>query len=153
MDKEPEDEEFTFDDYEETEEEGLDLPDLEEELSAVEEEEPEVADEEPEEMVEEAAEEAPPPEPEKEVEKAPALAAAPAPEAISRDEISFPLSIEVGRLNVSMEKLLQLQEGNLLELSVSPESGVDLIVNGKCIGKGELLKIGDNIGVRILQLS
>ena len=47
MDKEPEDEEFTFDDYEETEEEGLDLPDLEEELSAVEEEEPEVADEEP----------------------------------------------------------------------------------------------------------
>jgi len=161
MSKEPEDEEFTFDDYDETEDEGLDLPDIEEELGELSEEQPEVEEEtEPEVVAEEEKEEESvieeteaEPEPEPEAEKEPAITAAPAPEEISRDELSLPLSIEVGRVNISMEKLLQLQEGNLLELGVSPESGVDLVVHGKCIGKGELLKVGDNIGIRILQLS
>jgi len=152
MDKEPEDEDFTFEDYEETEEEALDLPDIEEKLGELEEEEetePEVvAEEVPASEVEEKK-----PEFEPKPETEPTIAAAPSPEEISRDELSLPLSIEVGRINISMEKLLQLKEGNLLELGVSPESGVDLMVHGKCIGKAELLKIGDSIGIRILQLS
>ncbi len=37
---------------------------------------------------------------------------------------------------------MQLQPGQLLELDVNPEEGVNLVVNGQCIGKGELLKTG-----------
>ncbi|KAF3362304.1 hypothetical protein PHSC3_001133 [Chlamydiales bacterium STE3] len=66
------------------------------------------------------------------------------------EEIPLTITVEVGRLQMTIQKLIELQPGNLLELDVHPENGVDLVVNGKCIGKGELLRIGDVLGVRIL---
>lgn len=78
-----------------------------------------------------------------------------APESESHKLESIPLSIvvEVGRLQISMQKLMELQPGNLLELDLKPENGVDLTVNGKRIGKGELMKIGEALGVRILDIA
>jgi len=69
---------------------------------------------------------------------------------VNIEEIPITISIEVGRLQMTLQKLSELQPGNLLELDVHPENGVDLVVNGKCIGKGELLRIGEVLGVRIL---
>jgi flagellar motor switch protein FliN/FliY len=65
-------------------------------------------------------------------------------------EISLTVVVEVGRIQMSVQKLMELEPGNLLDLSISPENGVDLVVNGNVIAKGELLKIGDSLGVRIL---
>lgn len=73
--------------------------------------------------------------------------AAPTPE-----EIPVTLVVEVGRFQISVQKLMELQPGNLLELDVRPENGIDLVINGKCVGKGELLKIGESLGVRILDI-
>jgi flagellar motor switch protein FliN/FliY len=67
-------------------------------------------------------------------------------------EIPMHVVIEVGRLKMSVQKLMDLQPGNVLDLNLSPEDGVDLTVNGRCIAKGELLKIGDVLGVRILDI-
>ena len=39
------------------------------------------------------------------------------------------------------------------ELDIHPESGVDMVVNGKRIARGELLRIGDVLGIRIMELS
>ena len=72
--------------------------------------------------------------------------------ALQPDEIPLSIVIEVGRLQMSVQKLLDLQPGNLLELNVRPETGVDLVVNGRRIGKGELLRIGEVLGVRILDI-
>jgi flagellar motor switch protein FliN len=69
------------------------------------------------------------------------------------DEIPLPVVIEVGRIQMSVKKLLELQPGNMLELDIHPESGVDLVVNGKRIARGELLKIGESLGIRISELS
>ncbi len=69
------------------------------------------------------------------------------------EEIPLPVIIELGRVQMSIKKLLELQPGNLLELDIHPESGVDLVVNGKRIARGELLRIGEALGVRILELS
>lgn len=66
------------------------------------------------------------------------------------DNIQMTVVVEVGRLQMSIQKLMELQPGNLIELDIHPENGVDLVVNGKCIGRGELLRIGDTLGVRIL---
>lgn len=66
------------------------------------------------------------------------------------EEIPLTISIEIGRIQMSIEQLMQLAPGNMLDLDISPEDGVDLIVNGHCIGKGELLKLGETLGVRIL---
>jgi len=67
-------------------------------------------------------------------------------------DIPVTISIEVGRLNMKLDKLMQMQPGQLLELDVNPEEGVSLVVNGQCIGKGELLKLGEVLGVRLLEL-
>lgn len=92
----------------------------------------------------------------------PAAAPSPAPVApvtpaaqepfSSIHDIPMTLTIEVGRVVLSADKLLNLQPGNLLDLKVALENGVIISVNGKKIGRGELMRIGDNIGVRILDL-
>jgi flagellar motor switch protein FliN/FliY len=69
------------------------------------------------------------------------------------EEIPLPVVIELGRIQISMKKLLELQPGNMLDLNIHPEAGVDLVVNGKRIARGELLRIGEALGVRIQELS
>jgi flagellar motor switch protein FliN/FliY len=68
------------------------------------------------------------------------------------EEIPLNIVVEVGRLQMSIKKLLELQPGNMLDLNIHPEAGVDLVLNGKRIAKGELLRIGDTLGVRIIDL-
>lgn len=147
---------------EEEEEEELEEEPEEEEEEAEEEEEPEEEEEEFE-LDEEPQEKWPPPPERRPVQPQqpqpqPAQAAstpvesAPEEKSVSLGDVPLPVIIEVGRLQMSLQKLTQLQPGNLLELNVRPEDGVDLIVNGKRIAKGELLRIGESLGVRILDI-
>lgn len=76
----------------------------------------------------------------------------PLEELISSKEIPLTLVVQAGKMRISLEKLLQLEPGNVLELPVKPEQGVDLTVNGKAVARGELIKIGDTLGVRVLEI-
>lgn len=67
-------------------------------------------------------------------------------------DIPFPIVVEIDRIHLPLEKLLSLEPGNVLELPIRPEQGVYLTVHGKKIAKGELLKLGDAIGVKILEI-
>lgn len=84
--------------------------------------------------------------------------AAPPPEPVeekkpfSPEDIPLTVVVEVGRLKMSVGKLMELQPGNMLDLNVHPENGVDLVVNGKRIAKAELLLIGETLGVRVLDI-
>lgn len=71
---------------------------------------------------------------------------------ISPSEIPVTLVVEVGQIQMTMDRLLKLEPGNMLELNMHPDKGVDLTINGRVVGKGELIKIGESIGVRVLQL-
>ena len=71
---------------------------------------------------------------------------------IAAKEIPLTLTIEVARLNMSLQKLLELKPGNVLELAIHPEQGVDVTINGKKVAKGELVKLGEALGVKILQV-
>ena len=72
--------------------------------------------------------------------------------SISSQELPVQLTVEVGRVRMTAGELLSLTPGNLLDLHVAPEQGVDLVVNGKKVGRGELIRMGDLLGVRILNL-
>jgi flagellar motor switch protein FliN/FliY len=72
---------------------------------------------------------------------------------LSVDEIPLTIVVEVGRIQMSVKKLLELQPGNMLDLDIHPDSGIDMVVNGKRIARGELLKIGEALGIRITELS
>lgn len=73
-------------------------------------------------------------------------------EGFSIGAVQMPVVVELARLQMTIQKLMELQPGNLLDLNVRPENGVDLVVNGKRIAKGELLLIGDVLGVRVLDI-
>lgn len=73
-------------------------------------------------------------------------------ETISPEEIPLNIVVEVGRFQMSVQKLMELQPGNILDLNVHPEEGVNLTVNGKRIAKGELLLVGDILGIRVLDV-
>lgn len=111
-----------------------------------------------EEDFEEEAQEKWPPPPEKRPEDTPKPVTAEAPKVetkkpLSPEEIPLNVVVEVGRLQMSVQQLMELQSGNMLDLNVHPENGVDLVVNGNRIAKGELLLIGDTLGVRIIDMS
>ncbi|MCB1109396.1 MAG: type III secretion system cytoplasmic ring protein SctQ [Chlamydiia bacterium] len=85
-------------------------------------------------------------------EKAVSVEEAPESPMLSPKKVPVNLTVEVARLKINLDKLLKLKPGNVLELGVQPEKGVNLVANGKCVGKGELLQVGDVIGVKILKL-
>ncbi len=73
-------------------------------------------------------------------------------EIVSAQTVPLTLSVEVTRLKMNLDKLLQLKPGNLIELPVRPEQGVDIVLNGKRVAKGELVKLGEVLGIKILQI-
>lgn len=66
--------------------------------------------------------------------------------------VPFTVTVELSRLRMTLANLMKLEPGNVLDLPSTPEEGVILSVNGKKIGKGELLMLGEKLGVRILEI-
>ncbi len=62
------------------------------------------------------------------------------------------LTAEIGRLNISLNQLLGLKTGSLIDLPMRPEDGIDLTLGGKRIAKAELIKLGETSGLRILDI-
>jgi type III secretion protein Q len=69
------------------------------------------------------------------------------------DELPMKLVCQVGSVELSLVQLRELGEGSLLPLSAPTRDGVDLMVNGRRIGQGQLVKIGDGLGVRLLSFT
>jgi flagellar motor switch protein FliN/FliY len=67
-------------------------------------------------------------------------------------EIPIHLCVEIARIKMSLDKVLALKPGNLIELLVSPQQGVTITANGKAVARGELLLLGEALGVKITEL-
>jgi len=72
--------------------------------------------------------------------------------AVSLKELPIYLTVELGRMKITLEKLMQLTPGNLIELPIHPDQSVKLTVNGQLVGHAELVHLGEALGVRILDL-
>jgi type III secretion system YscQ/HrcQ family protein len=68
-------------------------------------------------------------------------------------DVTVAMVVELGRVDVSASDVLALRPGQVIELSRSPGDPVDLVVDGKRLGKGEVVEIEGELGVRILSLS
>ena len=71
---------------------------------------------------------------------------------ISPEEIPLTLAVEVSRLKMSLEEIISLEPGNVLDLGVRPEGGVHLTSGGQRVAKGELIQIGEVLGVKITDI-
>ena len=63
------------------------------------------------------------------------------------------ITAEIGKISITLEKLLQLQPGNFLEMSIAAQDLVDLSINGKVVGKAEIMHLGEALGLRIIEIN
>ena len=71
----------------------------------------------------------------------------------SREELQIELSFEVGRSQAAVSQLRTLQPGYIFELDSRVDNPVAIRANGRLIGKGNLVRIGDRIGIQTTELS
>jgi len=71
--------------------------------------------------------------------------------AMAIKELPLHITVELARLRMTVDQLMKLAPGNFLELPVHPEQEVSLTVNGQKIGRGELVYLGEALGIRVLE--
>ncbi|MFO1078593.1 MAG: flagellar motor switch protein FliN [Planctomycetota bacterium] len=67
-------------------------------------------------------------------------------------DVEIPISVEVGRAEMSLEDVLKLVPGSIIALDKKSEEPVDLRVNGKLVARGEVVLVDDTYGLRITQI-
>lgn len=67
-------------------------------------------------------------------------------------DIEMDVSIELGRADLSVKRILELAPGAIVELDRMAGEPVDLLVNGKVVAKGEVVVVDENFGIRIVSL-
>jgi len=73
-------------------------------------------------------------------------------EIIEAKDVALPIHVEIAQMQMNLKKLVELKPGNLIELNIRPEDGVFLTLHGKKIAKAELVKLGEVLGVKILEI-
>ena len=69
---------------------------------------------------------------------------------LSFHDLPLLVVVQLKELSMTLDELQALQPGNLLDLDIHPEHAiVQLSVQGQIIGEGDLIRIGDKIGVRV----
>lgn len=67
-------------------------------------------------------------------------------------DIPLKVSVELGRSNMIINKLLQLTQGSVVELDKAAGEPVEILVNNKLLGKGEVIVVNDRFGIRITEI-
>jgi flagellar motor switch protein FliN/FliY len=64
-------------------------------------------------------------------------------------DIPVTLSMEVGKVEIPIRQLLNLNQGSVVELDRFAGDPLDVYVNGKLIAHGEVVVINDKFGIRL----
>lgn len=69
------------------------------------------------------------------------------------DEIPVEVVFELGRMELTVGELRQLAPGTIAPLKRPFEEAFDIVANGKRIGRGVPVRIGDQLGIRITRVA
>ena len=67
-------------------------------------------------------------------------------------DVPIDISIEIGRTKMTIGDLLSLSKGSIVELKKTAGEAVDIYVNGKLLGKGEVVVVNERLGVRVIKI-
>ncbi len=67
-------------------------------------------------------------------------------------DVSVEISVEIGRTKISIGELLALSKGSVVELNRLAGESVDVYVNEKLLGKGEIVVVNERLGVRVTEI-
>ena len=67
-------------------------------------------------------------------------------------DIPVSVSAELGKSVIKIRDLLNLSPGSVVELERLAGEPIDLLVNGVLIGKGDVVVVNENFGLRITEI-
>jgi len=67
-------------------------------------------------------------------------------------DIPLNVTVEVGRTRILIKDLLQLHEGNVVELDKLAGEPLDVYVNSRLVAKGEAVLVNEKFGIRLTEV-
>jgi len=64
-------------------------------------------------------------------------------------DVPVTLSMEIGRTQINIRNLLQLNQGSVVELDRLAGEPMDVLVNGTLVAHGEVVVVNDKFGIRL----
>ena len=74
------------------------------------------------------------------------------PTLASLMDVTVPMSIELGRTQISIDERAKLGRGSVVQLGRRAGEPIDLYVAGRLFAQGEVVVLGDQFGVRITKI-
>lgn len=67
-------------------------------------------------------------------------------------DVPLDLSVELGRARMSIQDLLNLSPGSVIELDKIAGEALDILINGRLVARGEAVVVNDKFGIRISEI-
>jgi flagellar motor switch protein FliN/FliY len=67
-------------------------------------------------------------------------------------EVSLPVAIEFGRTHMTVQEVLELGSGSVIQLDRMVGEPIDIYVSDRKLAEGEVVVIGEHFGVRITRI-
>lgn len=67
-------------------------------------------------------------------------------------DVPVNLTVELGSCQMHMREVLQLNVGSVLQLDKLASAPVELFVNRKLIGRGEVVVVEDRFGIKVTEI-
>ena len=64
-------------------------------------------------------------------------------------KLSVPVIVQIGHRRMTMDEILELAPGAIVELDKGSEKLLELLANNKPIAEGSAVKVGENFGIKI----
>jgi len=68
-------------------------------------------------------------------------------------DVTMKVTVELGRTKSSVKKVLDMTKGSIVELEKVAGEPVELFVNGKLVGYGEVIVMEDRFGLRVTNIA
>lgn len=68
------------------------------------------------------------------------------------ENIEVQLTVEVGGTKISIGDLLKLNDGSIVELDRLTGEHLDILVNGTLLARGEVVLVGERLGIRFSEI-
>ena len=66
--------------------------------------------------------------------------------------LSLPISIELGRTSMSVQEILRLGRGSVIQLDRLAGEPIDIFVGDRRFAEGEVVVLGEHFGVRVTRI-
>lgn len=64
-------------------------------------------------------------------------------------KLEAPIIVQLGARAMTVDEVMSLAPGAIIELPKNAEEELELLVNNKPIGSGNAVKVGENFGIRV----